>query len=95
MFNFHPKLLTWLLVVKSKFTWVGSWCGDIVDIIIIVTIKVCFWQELFLGSDFSVEEIVAEEVKTIEEIHQVFPSLWNVSVVNDESDPMKGKFYMS
>ena len=50
---------------------------------------------IVLGSDFSVEEIVAEEVKTIEEIHQVFPSLWNVSVVNDESDPMKGKFYMS
>ena len=47
-------------------------------------------SEIVLGSDFSVEEIVAEEVKTIEEIHQVFPSLRNVSVVNDESDPMKG-----
>ena len=38
---------------------------------------------------------MAEEVKTIEEIHQVFPSLWNVSVVNDESDPLKGPLYPS
>ena len=38
---------------------------------------------------------MAEEEKTIEEIHQVFPSLWNVSVVNDESDPLKGPLYPS
>ena len=38
---------------------------------------------------------MAEEVKTIEEIHQVFPRLWNVSVVNDESDPLKGPSYPS
>ena len=42
------------------------------------------------GSGPSVDGIVAEEEKTLAEIHHLFPRLRNVSVVNDESDPLKG-----
>ena len=47
-------------------------------------------KAMFVGSELGVDEIVADEEKTLDEIHNLFPSLLNVSVVNDESDPMKG-----
>lgn len=38
----------------------------------------------------NIQNIVEDEMRTIVEIHQKFPQLQSIPIVNDESDPEKG-----
>ena len=44
----------------------------------------------FEGMGLSIENIVSDELKTVKEIQEKFPSLKGVPIINDEADPLKG-----
>ena len=45
--------------------------------------------DLFLGKGLDLDNIVKDELDTINEIHENYSCLKNVPLVNDEADPLK------